>query len=72
MYKTLEFYNSNGCDLKEVLKSCIYKYYIENKNIEIKKKNTLETDEKSSIIKPTNKVKMLSNERNKKCILSTN
>ena len=72
MYKTLEFYNSNSCDLKEVLKSCIYKYYIENKNIEIKKKSKLETDEKSSIIKATNKVKMLSNERNKKCTISTN
>ena len=31
MYKTIEFYDNNGCDLKEVLKSCIYKYYIENK-----------------------------------------
>lgn len=72
MYKTLEFYNSNGCDLKEVLKSCIYKYYIENKNLLINKKSKLETDEKSSIIKATNKVKMLSNERSKKCTLSTN
>lgn len=72
MYKTLEFYNSNGCDLKEVLKSCIYKYYIENKNLQINKKSKLETDEKSSIIKATNKVKMLSNERSKKCTLSTN
>ena len=33
MYDTLEFYDSNGCDLKEVLKNCIYKYYIENKNL---------------------------------------
>ena len=32
MYETLEFYDSNGCDLKEVLKSCIYKYYMANKN----------------------------------------
>ena len=32
MYETLEFYDSNGCDLKEVLKSCIYKYYMENRN----------------------------------------
>lgn len=32
MYETLEFYDSNGCDLKEVLKSCIYKYYLANKN----------------------------------------
>lgn len=33
MYETLEFYDNNGCDLKEVLKSCIYKYYMENKNV---------------------------------------
>lgn len=33
MYDTLEFYDSNGCDLKEVLKSCIYKYYIINKGV---------------------------------------
>ncbi|MBR3199577.1 MAG: hypothetical protein IKG27_06155 [Bacilli bacterium] len=72
MYKTIEFYDNNGCDLKEVLKSCIYKYYIENKNLLINKKSKLETDEKSSIIKATNKVKKLSNERSKKCTLSTN
>ena len=38
MYETLEFYDSNGCDLKEVLKSCIYKYYIANKNLDISSK----------------------------------
>lgn len=43
MYETLEFYDSNGYDLKEVLKSCIYKYYI---------------------INSTNKIKVLTNERN--------
>lgn len=72
MYKIMEFYDNNGCDLKEVLKSCIYKYYIENKNLQIKKKSKLETDEKSSIIKATNIVKKLPNERSKKCTLSTN
>lgn len=35
MYETLEFYDSNGCDLKEVLKSCIYKYYVVNKNLKV-------------------------------------
>ena len=59
MYETLEFYDSNGCDLKEVLKSCIYKYYMANKNsLKVFKKG-----EKNSIIKSTNKVKVLSNER---------
>ena len=43
MYETLEFYDSNGYDIKEVLKSCIYKYYITNS---------------------TNKIKVLTNERN--------
>lgn len=63
MYETLEFYNSNGFDLKEVLKSCIYKYYIANKNLDISSKKVFKTDEKNSIIKSTNKVKVLSSER---------
>ena len=59
MYETLEFYDSNGCDLKEVLKSCIYKYYMANKNsLKVFKRNS-----KNSIIKSTNKVEVLSLER---------
>ena len=59
MYDTLEFYDSNGCDLKEVLKSCIYKYYMANKNsLKVFKRNS-----KNSIIKSTNKVEVLSLER---------
>ena len=59
MYETLEFYDSNGCDLKEVLKSCIYKYYIANKNsLRVFKKGS-----NNSMIESTNKVKVLSNER---------
>ena len=63
MYETLEFYDSNGFDLKEVLKSCIYKYYIANKNLDISSKKVFKKDEKNSIIKSTNKVKVLSSER---------
>lgn len=63
MYETLEFYDSNGYDLKEVLKSCIYKYYIANKNLDISSKKVFKTDEKNSIIKSTNEVKVLSSER---------
>ena len=63
MYETLEFYDSNGCDLKEVLKSCIYKYYIANKNLDISSKKVFKMDEKNSIIKSTNEVKVLSSER---------
>ena len=59
MYDTLEFYDSNGCDLKEVLKSCRYKYYMANKNsLKVFKRNS-----KNSIIKSTNKVEVLSLER---------
>lgn len=63
MYEALEFYDSNGYDLKEVLKSCIYKYYINNKNLESNPKNTFKNAEKKSIIKSTNKVEVLSCER---------
>ena len=63
MYETLEFYDSNGFDLKEVLKSCIYKYYIANKNLDISSKKVFKTEKKNSIIKSTNKVKVLSSER---------
>lgn len=63
MYEALEFYDSNGYDLKEVLKSCIYKYYINNKNLESNPKNTFKNAEKKSIIKSTNKVELLSCER---------
>ena len=63
MYETLEFYDSNGFDLKEVLKSCIYKYYIANKNLDISSKKVFKTGEKNSINKSTNEVKVLSSER---------
>ena len=33
MYEILEFYDVTGCDLKEVLKCCIYRYYIANKKV---------------------------------------
>ena len=59
MYETIEFYDSNGCDLKEVLKNCIYKYYLANKN----SLKVFKTDEKNSIIDSTNKVNVLSTER---------
>lgn len=62
MYETIEFYNSNGCDLKEVLKSCIYKYYMTYKN-------SLKTS-KNSKIDSTKKEKVLSNERSEKCIIN--
>ena len=63
MYETLEFYDSNGYDLKEVLKSCIYKYYIINKNLKINSEKKFKSDKKNSIINLTNEVKVLSSER---------
>lgn len=32
MYDVIEFFDSNGCELKDVLKNCIYKYYLANIN----------------------------------------
>jgi len=63
MYETLEFYDSNGYDLKEVLKSCIYKYYIINKNLKINSEKTFKSDKKNTIINLTNEVKVLSSKR---------
>lgn len=63
MYETLEFYDSNGYDLKEVLKSCIYKYYIINKNLKINSEKTFKPDKKNTIINLTNEVKVLSSKR---------
>lgn len=63
MYETLEFYDSNGYDLKEALKSCIYKYYIINKNLKINSEKTFKSDKKNSIINLTNEGKVLSSER---------
>ncbi len=64
MYETLEFYDSNGYDLKEVLKSCIYKYYIINKNLKINSEKKFKSDKKNSLINLTNEVKVLSSKRN--------
>lgn len=63
MYETLEFYDSNGYDLKEVLKSCIYKYYIINKNLKINSEKTFKSDKINTIINLTNEVKVLSSKR---------
>lgn len=63
MYETLEFYDSNGYDLKEVLKRCIYKYYIINKNLKINSEKTFKSDKKNTIINLTNEVKVLSSKR---------
>ena len=63
MYETLEFYDSNGYDLKEVLKSCIYKYYVANKNLKIYSEKVSKSGEKDSMSNLTNEMKLLSSER---------
>lgn len=62
MYETLEFYDSNGNDLKEVLKSCIYKYYITNKNLRINSEKHSNLT-KNSMINLISEVKVLPSER---------
>ena len=69
MYETLEFYDSNGFDLKDVLKSCIYKYYIANKNLNTRSKKVFKMDKKNSITKSTYEINMLSSRRIKQCII---
>ena len=54
MYETLEFYDSNGFDLKEVLKSCIFNYYMNQKKEKNDKKD-LQFRKNHRIIEATNK-----------------
>ena len=49
MYETLEFYDSNGYDLKEVLKSCIYKYYITNNSEKVFKSKVLFSERSKNV-----------------------
>lgn len=50
MYNTIEFFNDNGKDLKDILKSCIYNYYLNYKNT----KNELSDSQNHLIIEMTN------------------
>lgn len=62
MYETLEFYNSDGLDLKDILKDCIYNYFIKNIN-HLSTDNKLKSHENNSIIDVTSKQEILSSER---------
>ena len=62
MYETLEFYNSDGLDLKDILKDCIYNYFIKNIN-HLSTDNKLKSNENNSIINMTSKQEILSSER---------
>ena len=62
MYETLEFYNSDGLDLKDILKDCIYNYFIKSIN-HLSTDNKLKSHENNSIIDVTSKQEILSSER---------
>ena len=61
MYEILEFYNSDGLDLKDILKDCIYNYFIKNIN-HLSTDNKLKSNENNSIINMTSKQEILSSE----------
>ena len=59
MYEILEFYAVDGNDLKDLLKSCIYNYYIKNKD-KILSSNDLQNQKNHRIMDSTNKYEILS------------
>ena len=69
MYETIELYNDNGGSLINILKDCIYNYYVINNNVQISESQVCNIDSSNVIIKSTNKVEVLPNERREKCIL---
>ena len=61
MYETIETFKSDGTDLKQILKSCIFNYYMKEKN---QKDNSKDLQNKNNhrIIEATNK-QMLSEKK---------
>ncbi len=59
MYEISEFYAVDGNNLKDLLKSCIYNYYVKNKD-KILSSNDLQNQKKHCILKKsTNKYEIL-------------
>ena len=56
MYNTTEFFMDDGFDLKEVLKSSIYNYYIKNK---VNKDSLKENKKINRIMEQTNELILL-------------
>ena len=54
MYETIEIFKSDGTDIKEVLKSCIFNYYMNQKKEKNDKKD-LQFRKNHRIIEATNK-----------------
>lgn len=70
MYTAKEIFSDEGCELKEILKSCIYNYYLKYKE-EKKSSNELQKNHIHHIIKTSNK-EILSNEKgDTECTAST-
>lgn len=68
MYETEEIFSENGLNLKEILKSCIYNYYLKNKDDKI---NDLQKEKNHRIMNATNK-EILSEEKGvNKCTIGT-
>ena len=59
MYEISEFYAVDGNNLKDLLKSCIYNYYIKNKD-KILSSNDLQNQKNHRIMDSTNKYEILS------------
>ncbi len=59
MYEIEEFYAVDGEDLKDLLKSCIFNYYIKNKD-QNSVKDELPKNKKHHIMDSTNKEEILS------------
>lgn len=57
MYDVEEFYSVDGQDLKELLKSCVFNYYVKNKENPV---DELPKQDKNRIIDMTNKKEILS------------
>lgn len=54
MYDTLEFFKADGTNLKEVLRSCVFNYYVKRKN-DKKVNNDLQSKKNHHIMEATNK-----------------
>lgn len=69
MYTTKEIFADNGCELKEILKSCIYNYYLKYK--EQNESNELQKSHFNRIIETSNEKILLDEEGNSECTVST-
>ena len=59
MYEIEEFYAVDGSNIKDILKSCIYNYYIKNKDQKTSS-NNLQSNKNLHIIDKINKEEILS------------